>query len=147
MNLSKLESTNGARKTRKRVGRGPGSGHGKTSCKGHKGQKARSGKKIKPGFEGGQMPLLRRLPKFGFTNIHKIQVEVLNLGDLEKFESGSKIDHNSLLELGMISRSAKQVKVLGSGTLTKKLDLHLTSISKSALEAVVKAGGSFQKVD
>ena len=147
MNLSSLESTNGARKNRKRVGRGPGSGHGKTSCKGHKGQKARSGKKIKPGFEGGQMPLLRRLPKFGFTNIHKIQVEVLNLVDLEKFDSGTKIDQNLLLEHGLITRSTKQVKVLGVGSLSKKLDLHLTSISKSALDAVVKAGGSFQKVD
>ncbi len=145
MELSNLKPKKGARHARKRVGRGPGSGHGKTSGRGEKGQKSRSGFSRMSGFEGGQMPLHRRLPKRGFTNIFKKEFAVLNLADLDQFEAGSTVDMATLREAGLVKGSRKKVKVLGNGEISKKLTVHADAFSKSAREKIEAAGGSCEE--
>jgi large subunit ribosomal protein L15 len=146
MELSNLKPKKGARHAKKRVGRGPGSGHGKTSSRGEKGQKSRSGYSGKRGFEGGQMPLHRRLPKRGFTNIFKKDYAVVNVSDLERFDSGASIDEAMLRQAGLVKGSHDGVKVLGNGELSKKLTVSATKFSKSAREIIEKAGGSCQEI-
>lgn len=145
MELSNLKPKKGSRHAKKRVGRGPGSGHGKTSSRGEKGQKSRSGYSSQIGFEGGQMPLHRRLPKRGFTNIFKKEYDVLNLSDLEQFEAGSTVDREALTSAGVVRKSAKGVKVLGNGEITRKLTVHADKFSKTAKEKIEAAGGSCQE--
>lgn len=146
MELSNLKPKKGARHAKKRVGRGPGSGHGKTSSRGEKGQKSRSGYSGKRGFEGGQMPLHRRLPKRGFTNIFKKDYAVVNVSDLERFDSGASIDEATLRQAGLVKGSHDGVKVLGDGELSKKLTVSATKFSKSAREIIEKAGGTCQEI-
>ncbi len=144
MQLHDLSPEKGARKNRKKVGRGPGSGMGKTSTRGHKGLKARSGGSVRPGFEGGQMPLYRRLPKRGFFNIFKTKIAVLNIKDLDRFEDGTTIDTNTLRDAGMVKGSFDSVKILGIGEITKKFVLKNILISKTAKEKIETAGGSIE---
>lgn len=147
MNLGHLQSPEGSRKKRKRVGRGAGSGHGKTATKGHKGQKARSGPKIGLQFEGGQMNLSRRLPKFGFTNIHKKIVETVNVQDLNLFTQDAVVDLAALKEKSLIRLSYKgKYKILGQGELTKKLVVKANAFSKKAEELIKKAGGTVEVI-
>lgn len=148
MRLNDLSPNPGAKKRRKRVGRGPGSGHGKTSCKGHKGQNARSGGGVPAWFEGGQTPLHRRVPKRGFKNPNaKVYTEV-NVGVLEMyFESGEKVTPEILKERGVISKIEKDgVKILGDGELTKSLEVYANAFSKSAREKIEKAGGKAEVI-
>ena len=144
MQLHDLAPEKGARKNRKKVGRGPGSGMGKTSTRGHKGLKARSGGNVRPGFEGGQMPIYRRLPKRGFYNIFKTKNAVLNLQDLERFEDGKTIDIEVLRESGMVKGQVDGVKILGTGEVTKKFSLKDILVSKTAREKIETAGGSIE---
>lgn len=143
MKLNELSPAPGSRKNRKRVGRGPGSGMGKTSTRGHKGLKARSGGNVRPGFEGGQMPIYRRLPKRGFTNIFKASHAVLNVSDLDRFEDGAIIDENLLREAGLVKGKVDGVKILGNGEVTKKFSVKDVLASKVAREKIESAGGSF----
>ena len=145
MNLSSLKPPAGQKKERKRVGRGMGSGHGKTSTRGSKGQRAGTGFGQKRGFEGGQMPLHRRLPKRGFTNIFKKEFAIVNLVQLEKAE-GDTFTVDSLRELGLVKKLGEGLKVLGTGTLTKKITVEAHHFSKSALEKIQKAGGTAQVI-
>jgi len=145
MNLSGLKPPSGQKKERKRVGRGMGSGHGKTSTRGSKGQRAGTGFSQKRGFEGGQMPLHRRLPKRGFTNIFKKQFAIVNLGRLEKLE-GETFTVDSMLAAGIINKVYDGVKVLGTGVLTRKITVEAHHFSKSALEKIQQAGGTAQVV-
>jgi large subunit ribosomal protein L15 len=145
MNLSDLRPPAGQTKPRKRIGRGMGSGHGKTSTRGSKGQRAGTGFGQKRGFEGGQMPLHRRLPKRGFTNIFKEDYAIVNLGRLEKLE-GDAFNLEKLMELGVIKKQGKGLKILGTGTLTRKLTVEAHQFSKSALEKIQKAGGTAQVI-
>ena len=143
MNLHTLTPRPGAKHRVKRLGCGESSGHGKTSGKGHKGQKARSGGSIRLGFEGGQMPLIRRIPKRGFNNANfKTRFAVVNLDDLNDFESGATVDEQSLLAAGIIRRPYDAVKILGGGELAKKLTIHVDKASETAKAAIEKAGGS-----
>ncbi len=144
MRIHDLSPQEGARKNRKRVGRGVGSGHGRTSCRGHKGQKARSGGTIVPGFEGGQMPLQRRLPKRGFTNIFREEAAVVNLKDLNRFESSAVVDLEALKSVGLVRKAEGAVKVLGQGTLDRPLTVKVNRISKSAREKIESAGGKVE---
>jgi large subunit ribosomal protein L15 len=144
MRLNDLSPMKGSEKKRKRVGRGPGSGHGKTSCRGHKGQKARSGARIRPGFEGGQMPLQRRLPKRGFTNIFKKEYELININDLKGFGPDSILDINVMKNAGLIRGAKSGVKLLGVGEISHPLAIKVHKVSKKAREKVEAAGG---KVD
>lgn len=146
MELNNLKPKKGARHAKKRVGRGPGSGHGKTSGRGEKGQKSRSGYSGKRGFEGGQMPLHRRLPKRGFTNIFKTDYAVVNVSDLERFDSGASVDETTLRQAGLVKGSHDGVKVLGDGELSRKLTVSATKFSKSAKEIIEKAGGTCQEI-
>jgi large subunit ribosomal protein L15 len=142
MRLHDIKNNAGARKSRKRIGCGESSGHGKTSGRGHKGQRARSGGAVRPGFEGGQMPMHRRLPKKGFNNsAFRDKVAIINVGDLESFDEGSMITNNSLIEAGLVSGRFDYVKILGNGELTKKLTITLANISAGAKEKIEKAGG------
>jgi large subunit ribosomal protein L15 len=143
MELSNLKPKKGSRHAKKRVGRGPGSGHGKTSSRGEKGQKSRSGYSSQLGFEGGQMPLHRRLPKRGFTNIFKEEFSVLNVADLDQFESGSTVDTAALRKAGLVKGRAK-VKVLGNGEISKKLTVIADKFSESARTKIEAAGGTCQ---
>ncbi len=145
MNLSGLKPPAGQKKARKRIGRGMGSGHGKTSTRGHKGQHAGTGFSLMRGFEGGQMPLHRRLPKRGFTNIFKRQYAIVNLGRLEKLE-GDSFNVDRLIELGVIKKAGDGVKILGAGQLTRKITVEAHQFSKSALEKIQKAGGTAQVI-
>jgi len=145
MDLNTLKPALGSTKNRKRIGRGPGSGHGKTSTKGHKGQKARSGGSIKAGFEGGQMPLQRRLPKRGFTPLDRIVFSVVNLNQLEVFETGSIVDATALVSKGLIKNTANPVKILGNGDLSKALKITATKFSQSARDKIVASGGTFEE--
>lgn len=148
MNLSNLTPAAGSVKTRKRVGRGSGSGMGGTSTRGHKGAKSRSGYSRKTGFEGGQMPIQRRLPKFGFKNINRVEFKAINLETLQALADSKKLEKIGLEELreaGYINKSAL-VKVLGKGTLTAKIEVSANAFSKSAEEAIVEAGGSVVKI-
>jgi len=146
MDLSNLKPALGSTKTRKRLGRGAGSGLGKTSGKGHKGQKARSGGSIKAGFEGGQMPLQRRLPKRGFTSLDKKVYALVNLRDLEQFEAGSVIDIEALALAGLVNKIIDGVKILGDGELTKTLTVQAHKFSKSAQEKIEAAGGKVEVI-
>jgi large subunit ribosomal protein L15 len=143
MNLSNLKPRPGSKHRVKRLGCGESSGHGKTSGKGHKGQKARSGGSIRLGFEGGQMPLIRRIPKRGFNNEpFRDKFAVVNLRDLNSFDNGATVDEAALLEAGLIRKPYDQVKVLGTGELTKKLTIVANKASASAKAAIEKAGGT-----
>ncbi len=146
MNLSELRPAAGSRKDRKRIGRGAGSGLGKTSGKGHKGQNARSGGGVKAGFEGGQMPLQRRLPKRGFTPLTKKVYSHVNLRQLENFDSGSTVDAEALIAAGMIKAVADGIKILGDGELTKSLTVQAHKFTKSAQEKIVAAGGKAEVI-
>jgi large subunit ribosomal protein L15 len=146
MELSNLKPKKGARHAKKRVGRGPGSGHGKTSGRGEKGQKSRSGFSRQPGFEGGQMPLHRRLPKRGFTNIFKTDYAVVNLSDLERFDNGATVDETALRQAGLVKGQHDGIKVLGNGKLSKKLTVAATKFSATAKSAIEAAGGTVQEI-
>lgn len=143
MKLHELQAVEGARHSRKRVGRGTGSGHGKTACKGHKGQNARSGGGVRPAFEGGQTPLFKRLPKRGFTNVSRKEYAVVNLGDInDKFEAGAVIDVVALKNAGLVKKEYEGVKVLSNGELTKAFNIKAKKFSKTALEKISQAGGT-----
>src|ERR1035437_10174886 len=144
MELNDIKPAIGATKNRKRIGRGPGSGHGKTATKGHKGQKARSGGSIKAGFEGGQMPLQRRLPKRGFTPLDRIEYSLVNLKQLEVFEAGSTVDAVALVSKGLIKNSSNAVKILGNGDLSKALKVTANKFSQSARDKIVASGCTFE---
>lgn len=141
MELHNLSPRKGSTKDRKRVGRGPGSGNGKTAGRGHKGQGSRSGTKQKRNFEGGQMPLVRRLPKRGFTNIFRTEFAIVNVGQLERFPPGSEVTPEVLLAEGVVSDLRDGLKVLGDGTLTRDLVVKAHKFSKKALEIIQSAGG------
>ncbi len=141
MRLDELQPAEGSKFTRKRVGRGIGSGTGKTSGKGHKGQNARSGGGVRPGFEGGQMPLYRRLPKRGFNNIFAKKYVTINVEVLERFENGTEVTAELLKETGVISKVLDGVKILGRGELTKSLNVKVAQFTASAKEKIEKAGG------
>lgn len=143
MQLHDVQPRPGAKKRRKRVGCGESSGHGKTCGKGHKGQKARAGAGIRPGFEGGQMPLHRRLPKKGFSNVQFRDVyEVVNVGALNAFEDGTVINEAFLREHNIVNRNCDAIKILGNGELTRKLTVEVKNVSASAREKIEKAGGT-----
>lgn len=145
MNLHELAPAEGSRHKRKRIGRGPGSGMGKTSTKGHKGLKARSGGSVRPGFEGGQMPIHRRLPKRGFKNIHRDVTAIVNVADLDRFESGSVIDEMVLRNAGLIKGAIDKIKILGNGEVTKSFSLKSCLVSKTAKEKIETAGGNIEQ--
>ncbi|MCK5836143.1 MAG: 50S ribosomal protein L15 [Desulfobacula sp.] len=144
MQLHDLAPAPGSRKNRKKVGRGPGSGMGKTSTRGHKGLKSRSGGSVRPGFEGGQMPLYRRLPKRGFFNIFKTNNAVINVRDLDRFEDGTTIDMAALRMAGLAKGRLDGVKLLGQGETTKKFSLKDILVSKTAKEKIESAGGTIE---
>jgi len=146
MKLDDIRPAKGAVKKRKRIGCGPGSGHGKTATKGHKGQNARSGGGVPPWFEGGQMPLQRRVPKRGFTNIFKVRFQVVNLDDLARFKSGDAVNRGSLIEAGLVSKTDLPVKVLGRGELKIPLHVEVDAVSRTAAKAIQDAGGSVSLV-
>ena len=141
MNLHELSPAPGSTQVGKRKGRGPGSGNGKTAGRGHKGQWARSGGGVRIGFEGGQMPMTRRLPKRGFNNIFAERLEAINVAALNKFEDGATVNVCDLLEKGILSKCEYGVKILGNGELTKKLTVRASAFSASAKEKIEKAGG------
>ena len=141
MQIHELKAPTGARKRRKIVGHGPGSGHGKTSCRGHKGQRARSGRGILLGLEGGQMPLIRRLPKVGFRSKRHKFYQLVNLTSLTRFKEGTIINADFLKSHGLIKSLSKPIKVLGDGELKKPLVIHAHNFSKGAQDKIVKAGG------
>ena len=141
MKLHELQSTEGSRRNDYRRGRGIGSGNGKTAGKGHKGQNARSGGGVALGFEGGQMPLWRRLPKRGFKNVNRVEYAVVNVEDLNRFKEGSVVNSAALKDAGLIGKEYHGVKVLGKGKLEKKLTVQASKFSKSAEEAITAAGG------
>nr|WP_034414897.1 50S ribosomal protein L15 [Candidatus Entotheonella palauensis] len=145
MTLSTLRPAPGSRKPIKRVGRGPGSGHGKTSSRGQKGLKSRSGASMIPGFEGGQMPLQRRLPKRGFKNIFKVHYQVVNVADLEDFEAGTVVTPEVLKTQGKIKSLRRPVKILGNGELSKSLTIRADQFSQCAKQKIVAAGGSAEE--
>ena len=148
MNLSNLKPAEGSTKSKKRIGRGPGSGLGGTSTRGHKGAKSRSGYKKKIGFEGGQMPLQRRLPKFGFKNINRVEYKAINLDTLQALAESKKIekiDIAALIDAGFVSNK-QLVKILGKGTLTVKIDVEAHAFSKSAEVAITALGGTVVKL-
>jgi len=144
MQLHDLAPAEGSRKNRKRIGRGPGSGTGKTSGKGHKGLKARSGGSVRPGFEGGQMPIYRRLPKRGFFNIFKTNNAVLKVQDLERFEDGSVVDMDALRSAGLVKGRRDGAKILGMGEVTRKVTVKQILVSKTAREKIEAAGGKVE---
>jgi large subunit ribosomal protein L15 len=146
MRIEELKPAEGSRKKRKRVGRGVGSRHGKTSCKGHKGQKSRSGGTKGPGFEGGQMPLQRRLPKRGFTNIFKIEYAILNLDDINRIEGTDVITPEMLVEAGVIKDMKNGLKILGDGELKRPCTIKADAFSSSALKKIAAAGGKAEVV-
>jgi large subunit ribosomal protein L15 len=146
MKLNELSPPKGARKAVKRLGRGPGSGHGKTSGRGAKGQKARSGGNIRPGYEGGQMPLQRRLPKRGFTNIFRKEFGIVNIRDLGRFEKGSVVDKAVLTAAGLLKRSSDRVKLLGQGTIDHPLVLKVDRCSGSARDKIEAVGGRIELI-
>ena len=146
MKLHELKPAEGSRQTRTRVGRGSGSGHGKTSGRGHKGQKSRSGGGVRPGFEGGQMPLYRRLPKRGFANIFKKEIVNINLDVLNSFENGTVVTPEMLVETGIIKSFKDGLKILGSGNLEKSLTVKAHGFSKAAAEKIATAGGKAEVI-
>lgn len=146
MKLNELKAAEGSRRARKRVGRGTSSGFGKTSGRGQKGQLARQGGKTRLGFEGGQMPLFRRMPKRGFKNINRKEYAVVNLSDLNKFKDGSEVDLNSLQEVGLVKNQLDGVKLLAKGELKVKLTVKVNKVSAAAKKAVEAAGGSVEVI-
>jgi large subunit ribosomal protein L15 len=147
MELNTLRPAKGAKRPRKRVGRGPGSGTGKTSGRGHKGQKSRTGYSRRFGFEGGQMPLVRRIPKRGFTNIFRVEYQVVNLRDLDRvFEDGDAVSFDEMVGKGLVRPKGGPVKILGAGELSKKLTVQAQRFSKTAQAGIEGAGGSCEVV-
>ena len=147
MKLHELQVNQGAKQTKKRVGRGPGSGLGKTSGKGHKGQNARSGGGVRPVFEGGQLPLYRRLPKRGFSNaMFKTRYAVINVEDLNRFDEGTTVTTALLKEVGMVKQQLDGIKVLGSGKLEKKLTIQAHKFSRSAMEKINESGSKAEVI-
>ncbi|RKJ41625.1 50S ribosomal protein L15 [Acutalibacter sp. 1XD8-33] len=146
MKLNQLTAAPGATKDAKRIGRGHGSGNGKTAGKGHKGQKARAGHGMRPGFEGGQMPLQRRIPKRGFNNIFAKEVVSVNVGSLNCFEDGAQVDVQALKEAGILKKSGDALKILASGELTKKLTVKADAFSEAAKAKIEAAGGKAEVV-
>jgi large subunit ribosomal protein L15 len=146
MDLSNLRPAYGSTSSRKRIGRGHGSGTAKTAGKGHKGQNSRSGGGVKPGFEGGQMPLQRRLPKRGFTPLNRTEYALVNLRDLELFEAGSVVDIEAMGKAGLVSKLKDGIKVLGDGELTKALTVKAHKFSKSAQSSIEAAGGTVEVI-
>jgi large subunit ribosomal protein L15 len=146
MDLSNLKPAIGSTKTRKRIGRGAGSGLGKTSGKGHKGQNARSGGGVKAGFEGGQMPMQRRLPKRGFTSLTKKVFALVNLRDLDQFEAGTVVDLELLGKSGLVNKIGDGVKILGDGEFSKALTVRAHKFSRSAVEKIEAAGGKTEVI-
>jgi large subunit ribosomal protein L15 len=144
MNLNELKYTEGSRSSKKRICRGLGSGLGKNGGSGNKGQKSRSGGGVRPGFEGGQNPIYRRLPKRGFNNISRVEYDVVNVRDLNKFENETVVTPTLLVEKGLIPSSYNNVKILGDGELTVKLTVKANKFSKSAEEAIKNAGGTVE---
>lgn len=146
MKLYELSPAPGSTKERKRIGRGHGSGNGKTAGKGHKGQKARAGRGMRPGFEGGQMPLQRRIPKRGFVNIFRKEYAIVNLSSLDAFKSGTVVDADKLIESGIIKNTKDGVKILGNGDIKKKLTVKATAFSESAKQKIEAAGGKAEVI-
>ena len=146
MKLHDLKPAEGARKDKTRVGRGTGSGCGKTSGRGHKGQKSRSGGGVRPGFEGGQMPIYRRLPKRGFKNIWRKNYAEVNVSTLNIFDDGSTVDAVALVEMGILKNVLDGVRILGDGELTKKLTVKAQGFTKSAIAKIEAAGGSHEVI-
>jgi len=146
MKLHELQATEGARRSRNRVGRGTSSGNGKTSGRGHKGQKARSGGGVRPGFEGGQMPLFQRLPKRGFTNINRKDYAIVNLDTLNRFEDGTEITPEFLVAEGVVKNLKAGLKILGQGSVSKKFTVKANKFSASAKEAIESAGGKAEVI-
>jgi large subunit ribosomal protein L15 len=144
LKLNTLAPSEGARKNKKRVGRGPGSGSGKTAARGHKGARSRTGYSAKPGFEGGQMPLHRRLPKRGFTNIFKSEWTIVTLDDLDRFEAGSLVDRQALVEAGVVKKDGL-IKVLANGDVTKAISVKVDKVSQGARERILAAGGQIEE--
>ena len=146
MKLFELSPAAGSRQDAYRKGRGAGSGNGKTAGKGHKGQKARSGGGVRPGFEGGQLPLARRVPKRGFNNIFATKYVGINVSALNKFEDGSVVDEAAIVKAGLVKNTLDGIKILGSGELTKNLTVKVTAFSQTAKEKIEKAGGKAEEV-
>lgn len=146
MKLHEMKPAEGSRKARKRVGRGIGSGSGKTSGRGHGGQNSRSGGGVRLGFEGGQIPLFQRLPKRGFTNINRKEFAIVNLDTLNRFDEGTEVTPELLIETGIVSNAKSGIKILGNGTLDKKITVKAHKFSASAKEAIEKAGGQTEVV-
>jgi len=147
MKLHELSQEPGSKKTRKRIGRGMASGQGKTAGKGHKGQKARAGRGMRPGFEGGQMPLQRRVPKRGFVNIFGKEIAIVNIAALENtFEDGAVVDVATLIKTGLIKKSLDGVKILGNGDITKKLTVQVNAFSDTAKQKIEAAGGKAEVI-
>ncbi len=146
MNLHELKPAEGARKKEVRVGRGTGSGRGKTSCRGHKGQKARSGGGVRPGFEGGQMPIYRRLPKRGFKNIWADVYAEVNVETLNRFDDGAEVDAVALIDSGILKNARDGIKILGGGELTKKLTVKAHGFTKTAVQKIEAAGGKAEVI-
>lgn len=146
MRLHDLSPVEGSKKEAKRIGRGHGSGQGKTAGKGHKGQKARAGRGMRVGFEGGQMPLQRRIPKRGFNNIFAKKIVSVNVGTLEKFDNGTVVDIQALVAAGIVKNSFDGVKILGNGNLTKKLTVQVSAYSESAKAKIEAAGGKAEVI-
>jgi large subunit ribosomal protein L15 len=147
MKLSELRPPEGSRKKRKRVGRGDGSGHGGTSTKGHKGLKARSGHSSRPGYEGGQMPLSRRIPKKGFKNIFRKEMIIVNLDQLNRFSGEAPVDAAALLAGGVIRKIGDGIKILAKGTIERALTVRVNAISQSAKEKIEAAGGKVEVIE
>jgi len=146
MDLNTLKPAIGSTKNRKRIGRGIGSGHGKTATKGHKGQKARSGGNVEPGFEGGQMPMQRRLPKRGFNPLSRKEYSLVNLGQMDVFDTGQSVDVEALLKSGLIGKVRDGVKILANGDLTKALNVKAHKFSAAAKAKIVAAGGTAEEI-
>ena len=146
MKLNDLSLVAGSRREVKRIGRGVGSGNGKTAGKGHKGQKARAGHGMRPGFEGGQMPLQRRIPKRGFNNIFAKTVATVNVSDLNRFEDGTVVNAAALVETGLVKGYFDSIKVLGNGDLSKKLTVQVSAYSESAKQKIEQAGGKAEVI-
>lgn len=147
MKLHELSPAEGSKKAVKRIGRGPASGQGKTAGKGHKGQKARAGRGMRPGFEGGQMPLQRRIPKRGFNNIFAKEIAADNVSALDKaFEDGAVVDVNALIEKGLVKKALDGVKILGNGEISKKLTVKVNAYSDSAKQKIEAAGGKAEVI-
>jgi len=146
MRLNDLSPPKGSRRPRKRLGRGVGSGKGKTAGRGTKGHNSRSGGGVRPGFEGGQMPLHRRLPKRGFTNIFKKKISIINIRDLSKFESGSVVDEPALVRMGLVKGRRDGIKLLGQGDIKIPLTIRVNQVAKGAEDKIISAGGKIEVV-